>query len=107
MFLALGALALWWAAAIAARDLAVEAARTLCRSYEWQLLDETVSLVRIRPTRGPRGLELERRYRFEFSADGGERSAGGLRMNGRRITMRWAETPDGRLIEQALGRNRS
>lgn len=106
MFLALGALALWWAATIAARDLAVEAARTLCRSHEWQLLDETVSLVRIRPTRGARGLELERRYRFEFSADGGERSAGGIRMQGRFVTLRWAETPEGRMIEDVLRRSK-
>lgn len=104
MLLALSAIALWWAGSVAARDRAIVAARLLCRDQGWQLLDETVALARLRPVRGLRGLELERRYRFEFSADGGERSAGGLRMRGRTVTMRWAETPEGQLIDEVPGR---
>lgn len=105
MLLALSAVALWWAGAVAARDRAIEAARLLCRDQGWQLLDETVALARLRPVRGLRGLELERRYRFEFSADGGERSAGGIRMQGRFVTLRWAETPEGRMIEDVVRRS--
>ncbi|NKI34232.1 DUF3301 domain-containing protein [Wenzhouxiangella sp. XN79A] len=104
--LVLGAVALWWAGAVAARDRAIAAARGLCREQGWQLLDETVALNRLRPVRGERGLLLERRYRFEFSTDGGERSVGGLNLRGPNVTLRWAETPEGRLIEQRLGRGR-
>ncbi len=106
LLLALAAVGLWWAGAVAARDRAIAAARVLCRDEGWQLLDETVALARLRPVRGDRGLQLERRYRFEFSADGGERSVGGVRLVGPNVTLRWAETPEGRVIEQSLGRSR-
>lgn len=104
LLLTLGAVGLWWAGAVAARDRAIAAARVLCREEGWQLLDETVALARLRPVRGDRGLQLERRYRFEFSADGGERSAGGVRLVGGIVTLRWAEMPGGRVIEQIPGR---
>lgn len=99
MLLILGAIALWWAGAVAARDRAVAAARRLCRREGWQLLDETVSLAGLRTTRGERGLALDRRYRFEFSADGGERSVGGVRLIADRVEGIWADAPDGRVIE--------
>lgn len=104
LLLMLGALGLWWASSVAARDRAIASARALCRDQGWQLLDETVALARLRPVRGERGLQIERHYRFDFSADGGERSAGGVRVTGPTVTLRWAETPEGQLIEQALGR---
>lgn len=106
MLLVLGAIALWWAGAVAARDLAIAAARRLCGREGWQLLDETVSLARLRPIRGEHGLALDRRYRFEFSADGGERSAGGVRLIGRRVEGMWADAPDGRLIETGSSESR-
>lgn len=102
LLLLLGAIGLWWATSVAARDRAIAAARRLCRDQGWQLLDETVALAGLRPVRGERGLQLERRYRFDFSSDGGERSAGGIRLVGSRVTLRWAEAPDGRVIEQGV-----
>lgn len=99
LLLILGAVALWWSGSVAARDRAIAAARDLCSREGWQLLDETVALAGLRPTRVERGLSLDRRYRFEFSTGDGERSDGGVRMIGQRIHGLWADAPDGRMIE--------
>ena len=103
LLLALGAVALWWAAALAARDRAIDAARRLCRREGWQLLDQTVAMERFRPVRSERGVAGDRRYRFEFSTDGGQRRAGGVRLVGGRVERVWADAPDGRLIESTSG----
>lgn len=93
--LALAAVAVFWAAAISARDRAREAARGFCRRQGWQLLDQTVTLRRLRLVRGQHRLEWQRHYRFDFSPDGGRRLSGELTLTGRRLDRIWAEKEDG------------
>ncbi|QKK02316.1 MAG: DUF3301 domain-containing protein [Pseudomonadota bacterium] len=98
--LGLALLGLFWASAVTARERARAAARAFCERNDWQLLDETVALRPLRPTRAARGLEWCRIYRFEFSPDGGGRRSGELTLQGRRLMRVWGERDDGsRLIE--------
>ncbi len=99
--LVLAAIALYWASAVNARDRARFHAREFCRRQNWQLLDQTVTLASIWPVRSDRGLlQWQRRYRFDFSPDGGQRRAGELVLQGNRLASIWGEREDGgRLIE--------
>jgi len=99
--LVLAALALFWLSAVNARDRARALARAFCQRQGWQLLDQTVSLRSLRPTRTADGLRWQRRYRFEFSPEGTVRRAGELTLLGRRVVRIWAETEDsGVVIEE-------
>jgi hypothetical protein len=99
--LLLAAIALYWASAVNARDRARVHARDFCRRQNWQLLDQTVTLAALRPARSDRGtLQWQRRYRFDFSPDGGQRRSGELVLKGTRLASIWGELEDGgRLME--------
>ncbi len=98
--LVLAAAGLFWLSAVNARDKARERARNFCERHGWQLLDQTVALRSLRPTRTSDGLRLKRRYHFEFSPDGSGRRRGELSLCGTRILEVWGELEDGgRLIE--------
>ncbi len=99
LLLAFAAILLWWHSAVRSLDRARDVARALCTRHGWQLLDQTVALRTLRLARGPRGLCLERRYRFEFSADRQTRAAGGITTRAGQPTAFWADGPDGRIIE--------
>lgn len=66
----------WWDG-LQKRELAIQAARRVCRQAGVQLLDETVSLDRLRLRRdaGQR-LRLYREYAFEYSDTGDNRLPG-------------------------------
>ncbi len=98
--LLLGAIALYWASAVNARDRARQHAASFCKSQDWQLLDQTVTLASLWPVRSERGMmQWQRRYRFDFSPDGGQRRAGELVMQGTRLVSIWGEQEGGgRLI---------
>ncbi len=98
--LALGSVCLWWYSAVQARDRARSLARAFCQRQRWQLLDQTVALERMRPKRIEDRWKLQRRYRFEYSPDGGARRAGGLIMSGNRPVRIWADAPEGSAIEE-------
>ncbi|MDT8438160.1 MAG: DUF3301 domain-containing protein [Wenzhouxiangellaceae bacterium] len=104
--LLLGALLMWWHAAMRALDQARNTARAFCRAQRWQLLDQTVALDRTRLARGPNGLCLWRRWRFEFSSDGSDRLSGGLVMRAGRLIEIWGDGPEQRVIETQSDRNR-
>src|SRR5690625_6340169 len=74
-----------WLSAVNAREQAYRAAREFCQRQEWQLLDQTVALRSLWPTRTRHGLRLKRRYRFEFSLEGTGRRRGGLTMVDREL----------------------
>ncbi len=101
VLLILAAVALYWASAVNARDRARQHARNFCHRQNWQLLDQTVTLAAIWPVRSGRGmLQWQRRYRFDFSPDGGQRRSGELVLQGYRLASIWGEREDGgRLIE--------
>lgn len=73
-------LAFWiWQNALRARERARELARALCARAGVQLLDQTVSLRRLRLRRIPgAGLGLLRCYGFEVSVEGHDRRPGSL-----------------------------
>jgi hypothetical protein len=68
-----------WQAALRARERARQFAHALCAEAHVQLLDQTVSLQRLRIRRGDDGrLHWLRRYRFELSTNGSDRHHGTL-----------------------------
>ncbi|MEE4295693.1 MAG: DUF3301 domain-containing protein [Wenzhouxiangella sp.] len=98
--LILAALCLWWMSAVRARDIAREAARSFCQRQGWQLLDQTVAMSAMWPVRADRGMALRRRYRFDFSPDGGTRRSGEVVLDAGRAVQISAQLEDGnRLIE--------
>jgi hypothetical protein len=98
--LLLAAACLWWLAALRARDLARDAAARFCARQQWQLLDQTVALTGMWPTRSQDRLSWKRRYRFDFSPDGGLRQSGEVILEGGKAVRISAERADGtRLIE--------
>jgi hypothetical protein len=99
--LVLGLLLLWWHSAIQARERARDLARNFCQRQGWQLLDQTVALDSMRPIRNVDRWQWRRRYRFDFSPDGGQRRRGELLMLGMRLERIIAEIEDDhRLIDE-------
>ncbi len=73
----LAGLGWFWADSARAREQVLERCRWLCEELDLQLLDQSVSLEKLRLARGPRGnLELRRWYAFEYSIDGVDRWPG-------------------------------
>ena len=67
---------LWWSGA-QSRETAVKLARSACGRCGVQLLDETVTLTKLRLQRNSSGrMNLARWYRFEFSTSGDNRRDG-------------------------------
>ena len=72
-----------WRSSMDAKESAVQICKSTCRSYDVQLLDDTVSLISIRPVRGRgRLISLRRVYGFEFSQHGVERRNGAITLLG-------------------------
>lgn len=79
-------LAIWaWMDALRSRELAIRYGRELCREAGVQLLDQSVSLKRVRLARRDGLPALVRRYHFEISLDGSDRHRGHLDLNGHRL----------------------
>ncbi len=93
--LVLAAVCLWWLSAIQARDRARHIAADFCQRHSWQLLDQTVALSSIWPVRRHDRLCWRRRYRFDFSPDGGSRQSGELTLEGRQAVRITADRPEG------------
>ncbi|OGA24006.1 MAG: hypothetical protein A3H34_07725 [Betaproteobacteria bacterium RIFCSPLOWO2_02_FULL_67_19] len=81
--LAIIALTLLWADSLRARERAVRAGRAACERYSLQLLDDTVSIARLRLARDAEGrVRIARTYTFEFSDTGNNRRQGAIVMRG-------------------------
>lgn len=66
----------WWSHT-QSRETATKLARTACMRCRVQLLDETVTLQKLRPSRSPKGhMSIARWYSFEFSTSGNDRKSG-------------------------------
>jgi hypothetical protein len=75
----------WWRS-LAAREVALRAARRHCDRLGLQLLDDTVALRGVWLKRNADGQpSIWRAYAFEFSATGGERYQGRIVMLGDRV----------------------
>jgi hypothetical protein len=80
------AVAIWaWMDTLAAREHAVRHGRELCREAGVQLLDQTVSLSRLRIVRRAGLPTLLRRYGFDVSLDGSDRHHCHLDLIGARL----------------------
>ena len=74
---------LFWLDSLRARERALIAGRAACERYELQLLDDTVSVSRVRLGRDDEGqLRIARTYTFEFSDTGNNRRHGAIVMLG-------------------------
>lgn len=80
------AIAAFWHSALGAREMARHHANRLCASARLQLLDQSVSLRRMRLGHQPgHGWHIQRDYGFEVSSNGQDRLPGHLRMTGSRL----------------------
>ena len=67
----------FWIDTLRARETALEAGREACKRYGLLLLDDTVSVTKLRFARDDEGrLHLARTYGFEFSDTGNNRRQG-------------------------------
>ena len=78
ILLAVIALAIWfWWSSAQSRETAIKLARGACSRCSVQLLDETVTLSKLRLQRNEKGhMNIARWYRFEFSTSGNDRRDG-------------------------------
>ena len=85
ILLILAALASWWFSTVS-RETAIRFAREACKRLGVQLLDETVSLNKLRLQRNNRGhMGIARWYTFEFSASGIDRRSGSVKLIGDKL----------------------
>ncbi len=86
--LALVALGWLWLDSLRARDAAIIAARAACDSDGFQLLDDTVAIASLKPSRdGDGALVLRRAYSFEYSDTGDNRRRGSIVLLGHRVLL--------------------
>jgi hypothetical protein len=84
---ALLAVVWFWLDSMRAREAAMAVVRRACMRNEVQLLDETVVLMKLRLGRDTAGrVGWRRRFRFEFSNGGDNRSSGEVELLGRQVT---------------------
>lgn len=80
------AIAVWiWTDALRAREQAIRHGHELCRNAGVQLLDQSVSLKRLRFGRRDGLPTFLRRYGFEVSLDGSDRHRGHIDLSGDRL----------------------
>jgi hypothetical protein len=85
LLLAMGTAVWAWMDALSARERAIRHGQALCLEAGVQLLDQTVSLRRLRVGRREGLPTLLRRYGFEVSLDGSDRHRGHLDLCGHRL----------------------
>jgi hypothetical protein len=77
---------LYWQAAARAKEMAVSAARRECKTFNVQLLDSTVQLIRFSMSRDQNDRwRIWREYRFAYATDGEQRFEGRLTLLGPRV----------------------
>jgi Protein of unknown function (DUF3301) len=83
-----GLFVLVWHHHRARHEIAIEFCKRACRNLGVQLLDDTVSLTRLRPCRdNRRNLTLCRVYTFDYTVDRVNREQGYIRMVGKEMDM--------------------
>lgn len=102
-WLAVLAAIVWlWMDSLRAREHAMGTCRRSCQAHGLQLLDETVALEGLALKRRRDGrVQIQRRYRFEFTRDGSERDTGAIVMLGDRVESLDLPHEGGRIIEHS------
>ncbi len=101
LFLCIVGVLWFWRDSLRARETVLARCRDYCGRYQYQLLDATVAIHRVRPRRTASGsLALQRQYQFEYSIAGVERRRGHATIFNGKITDIYLEQEDGtRLLE--------
>ncbi len=82
----LAVLAWLWLDSLKAREIGMQAARRACDAEGMQLLDDTVSIASIKPSRDDDGqMALRRVYEFEYSDTGDDRRRGSVVLLGHAV----------------------
>jgi hypothetical protein len=77
-----------WLDSIKVREAAVKAARAACDTEGLLLLDDTVAIAAVKPSRDADGhLKLQRTYDFEYSDTGNNRRNGSVVLLGQRVVL--------------------
>ena len=80
----------FWSDSLRAREFALRECKTACERADMQFLDQTVALANVGLTRDAKGhVCIRRRYRFEFSIDGGDRYPGQITLTAGRVESLW------------------
>ena len=80
------AVASYWLNAMRSKEIAREAGKRACNTYDVTFLDDTVVIKKVRLRRNPRGqLSFYREYQFEFTSSGDNRCKAKLTMLGNRV----------------------
>lgn len=88
----LGGLLWLWFDSLKAREAGMRESRTACAAEGLLLLDDTVAISSIRPTRDDEGrLRLRRVYSFEYSDTGNNRRNGAVTLIGDRVITLYIE----------------
>ncbi len=88
-----------WRDNMRAKEIAVATCKKACESYNVQLLDDTVSLIRILPALGQGARPcLRRTYGFELSATGADRRLGTVTLLGTVVEAIYIPDGDANLI---------
>ena len=75
----IGIVGWFWQDSLRAKESACAACRKLCHAYDYQFLDDTIALKRVRLRRNSSGrATLARSYSFDFSLDGADRYRGSV-----------------------------
>jgi len=86
LLILLGLTVWFWQNTLTVRELAIATAREICARQNFQFLDSTVALHRLRVVRAPSGrLSLKRTFLFAYSNDGIERHTGFIIMAGNHV----------------------
>lgn len=86
-----------WQWSVRGREQVLAVSREVCRDLQMQRLDDSVALQGLRLVREPHWA-VERRYEFEFSADGADRYRGQVFLSGLVLQRVRLEMPSGPLI---------
>jgi hypothetical protein len=104
-FAAIATLVWFWADSVWAREQMLRRCRALCGELDFQLLDQTIGLVKLDLGRGAQGhVQLRRWYAFEYSVNGKDRWRGMAELRGRHIESIHMQHPDGPIIVQSRSR---
>ncbi|OQY52830.1 MAG: DUF3301 domain-containing protein [Candidatus Parabeggiatoa sp. nov. 2] len=79
----LGIVAWFWFDTLRSQEIAKAICKQVCKQLHLQLLDDTITLVRVRLRRNNRGrFRVQRTYQFEFSDGSNNRQQGMMIMRG-------------------------
>ena len=84
----IGTVVWFWFDSLKSREAGIRAVRHACEEEGLQLLDETISVIHMKPSRNEYGrLVWLRVYQFEFSDTGENRRRGSVHMLGQQLVM--------------------